>query len=135
MKTNVKILSLYIAYLLVTVICGKLSAHFQSAAQKTYLGSYVILSSAVLAVAVVLLVLVVIFRTLLNTRAADRGNVVISVSFVVISATLLVCSWVYVWPMYSALSLSPDFLSPALIMLLTSDVFNLTVHLRNGKNV
>lgn len=131
MKTNIKLLALYIAYLLITVLGGMLSAHFQSIAQKTYLGSDVILSMAVLAVAVVLLVLVVIFRTLLNARTGDRGTVIISVIFAVISAALLVCSCVYADFLYRGLSLSPDYLPLALTMLLTSDVFNLIVQLRS----
>ena len=133
MKTNVKLIALYIAYLLVIVLGGKLSAHFQDIAQKTYLGIDVMLSMAVLAVAVVLLVLVVIFRTLLSARTGNGGAVIMSVIFAVISAALLVYSCVYADFLYIGLSLSPDYLPLALTMLLTSDIFDLVVQLRGRK--
>lgn len=131
MKTNIKLPVLYIAYLLIVILGGKLSAHFHGIAQRTYLGNYAILSVAVLAVTAALLVLVIIFRTLLNTRAGYKGSVIMAVVFTAVSAALLVCSCIFASPLYMNLSLSPDCLSLALTMLLTSDIFDLVVQLRN----
>lgn len=127
MKKKTRYVGLYLLYILTAVLGNVLYSNLDEAAQKTYEGSIWIV--ACYSLTFVAAIIIIAFRTLLNTSLHEKGILVLDCVLCFISAFLFTYSLLSLG-LYTFLPLKQDWFPYLMLIILTSDIFNLIWQLK-----